>query len=125
VYRGKVGGSVHDVVSVATMEGVWFAFDADTGKPFHERVKVIDRVEHPPLRPGEPVTVFPSSLGGLNYSPASYDPATNYTLGVWITVLELQISIVASLQRVEKGNEKKATNHRCLEENRSEDVVGY
>jgi glucose dehydrogenase len=75
VYRGKVGGSVHDVVSVATMEGVWFAFDADTGKPFHERVKVIDRVEHPPLRPGEPVTVFPSSLGGLNYSPASYDPA--------------------------------------------------
>ena len=49
-----------------------------TGSPFHERVKVIDRVEHPPLRPGEPVTVFPSSLGGLNYSPASYDPATNY-----------------------------------------------
>jgi alcohol dehydrogenase (cytochrome c) len=78
VYRGKVGGSIHDVVSVATMEGVWFAFDAETGKPFHERVKVIDRVEHPPLRPGEPVTVFPSSLGGLNYSPASYDPATNY-----------------------------------------------
>jgi PQQ-dependent dehydrogenase (methanol/ethanol family) len=78
VYRGKVGGTVHDVVSVATMEGVWFAFDARTGKPFHERVKVIDRVEHPPLRPGEPVTVFPSSLGGLNYSPASYDPATNY-----------------------------------------------
>ena len=78
VYRGKVGGTVHDVVSVATMEGVWFAFDAKTGSPFHERVKVIDRVEHPPLRPGEPVTVFPSSLGGLNYSPASYDPATNY-----------------------------------------------
>jgi PQQ-dependent dehydrogenase (methanol/ethanol family) len=78
VYRGKVGGTVHDIVSVATMEGVWFAFDAKTGNPFHERVKVIDRVEHPPLRPGEPVTVFPSSLGGLNYSPASYDPATNY-----------------------------------------------
>jgi len=78
VYRGKVGDTVHDVVSVATMEGVWFAFDARTGRPFHERVKVIDRVEHPPLRPGEPVTVFPSSLGGLNYSPASYDPTTNY-----------------------------------------------
>ena len=41
----------------------------------HQRVKVIDRVEHPPLQPGQPVTVFPSSLGGLNYSPASYDPA--------------------------------------------------
>ena len=60
------------------MEGVWFAFDAATGQPFHERVKVIDRVEHPPLRPGQPVTVFPSSLGGLNYSPAAYDPKTNY-----------------------------------------------
>jgi hypothetical protein len=60
------------------MEGVWFAFDARTGQPFYERVKVIDRVEHPALRPGKPVTVFPSSLGGLNYSPASYDPATNY-----------------------------------------------
>jgi PQQ-dependent dehydrogenase (methanol/ethanol family) len=78
VYDGKVGGKAHRVVSVATMEGVWFAFDARTGQPFHERVKVIDRVEHPPLRPGEPVTVFPSSLGGLNYSPASYDPKTNY-----------------------------------------------
>jgi len=78
VYRGKVGGKTHDVVSVATMEGMWFAFDAHTGRPFHERVKVIDRVEHPALRPGQPVTVFPSSLGGLNYSPASYDPATNY-----------------------------------------------
>ena len=80
VYRGKVGGKTRHVVSVATMEGVWFAFDADTGKPFHERVKVIDRVEHPPLRPGKPVTIFPSSLGGLNYSPASYDPATNYVV---------------------------------------------
>ena len=78
VYTGKVGGKTHRVVSVATMEGVWFAFDAKTGKPFHERVKVIDRVEHPPLRPGQPVTVFPSSLGGLNYSPAAYDPKTNY-----------------------------------------------
>ena len=78
VYTGKVGGATHRIVSVATMEGVWFAFDAKTGQPFHERVKVIDRVEHPALRPGQPVTVFPSSLGGLNYSPAAYDPKTNY-----------------------------------------------
>jgi alcohol dehydrogenase (cytochrome c) len=78
VYTGKVGGATHRVVSVATMEGVWYAFDAKTGQPFHERVKVIDRVEHPALRPGQPVTVFPSSLGGLNYSPAAYDPKTNY-----------------------------------------------
>ena len=78
VYNGKVGGKMHRVVSVATMEGVWFAFDAKTGAPFYQRVKVIDRVEHPALQPGKPVTVFPVQLGGLNYSPASYDPATDY-----------------------------------------------
>jgi alcohol dehydrogenase (cytochrome c) len=80
VYTGKVGGHVHHVVSVASMEGVWYAFDANTGKPFYERVKVLDRIEHPALRPGKPVAVFPSSIGGLNYSPASYDPATNYVI---------------------------------------------
>ncbi len=78
VYDGKVGGQTHHIVSVATMEGVWFAFDANTGKPFYQRVKVIDRVEHPSLQPGKPVTIYPSSIGGINYSPASYDPATNY-----------------------------------------------
>jgi PQQ-dependent dehydrogenase (methanol/ethanol family) len=78
VYDGKIGGKTHHIVSVATMEGVWFAFDAATGKPFYERVKVIDRVEHPALQPGKAVTVYPSSIGGLNYSPASYDPSTNY-----------------------------------------------
>ena len=78
VYDGKVGGKTRRVVSVATMEGVWFAYDAATGQPIYQRVKVIDRVEHPALQPGKPVVVYPSSLGGLNYSPASYDPATNY-----------------------------------------------
>ena len=78
VYTGTVGGKRMRVVSVATMEGVWFAYDAATGRPIYQRVKVIDRTEHPTLKPGQPVTVFPSSLGGVNYSPASYDPHTNY-----------------------------------------------
>ena len=80
VYDGKVGGKTQHVVSVATMEGVWFAFDAATGKPFYQRVKVIDRVEHPSLQPGKPVTIYPASIGGLNYSPASYGPQTNVRL---------------------------------------------
>ena len=80
VYDGKVGGHMQHVVSVATMEGVWFAFNAKTGAPFYQRVKVIDRVEHPALRPGQPVVVYPSSIGGLNYSPASYDPSTDYVV---------------------------------------------
>jgi PQQ-dependent dehydrogenase (methanol/ethanol family) len=78
VYDAKVGGKKRHIVSVGTMEGVWFAYDAKTGQPIYQRVKVIDRTEHPPLVPGKPVAVYPSSLGGLNYSPASYDASTNY-----------------------------------------------
>ena len=78
VYTGKVGGKTQRIVSVATMEGYWFAYDAASGRPIYQRIKVIDRVEHPRLQPGKSVTVYPSSLGGINYSPASYDPHTNY-----------------------------------------------
>src|SRR4051794_906635 len=78
VFDGKVGGKARRVVSVATMEGVWFLYDAKSGQPIYQRVKVIDRVEHPKLQPGKPVAIYPSSLGGINFSPASYDPKTNY-----------------------------------------------
>jgi alcohol dehydrogenase (cytochrome c) len=77
VYTARVGGKQRRIVSVATMEGVWFAYDARTGRPIYQRVKVLDRIEHPRLKPGQPVIVYPSSLGGLNFSPASYDPRTN------------------------------------------------
>jgi alcohol dehydrogenase (cytochrome c) len=78
VYNAKVGGKKERIVSVGTMEGVWFAYDAANGHPIYQRVKVIDRTEHPTLKPGKAVSVFPSSIGGINYSPASYDPSTNY-----------------------------------------------
>ena len=78
VYTAKVGGKSQRIVSVATMEGEWFAYNAATGAPIYQRIKVLDNVEHPDLVPGKPVAVYPSSLGGLNYSPASYDPETNY-----------------------------------------------
>jgi alcohol dehydrogenase (cytochrome c) len=78
VYNAKVGGKKRRVVSVATMEGVWFCYDAATGKPIYQRIKVIDRTEHPPLQPGKPVVVYPGSIGGLNFSPAAFDPNTNY-----------------------------------------------
>jgi glucose dehydrogenase len=80
VYTANVGGHARRIVSVATMEGVWFAYDAGTGQPIYQRVQVIDRTEHPALSPGRPVVVYPSSLGGINYSPASYDPATGYVI---------------------------------------------
>ncbi len=78
VYTAKIGGKSQRIVSVATMEGVWFAYNAATGAPIYQRVKVIDNVEHPNLKPGKPVVIYPSSLGGLNFSPASFDPQTDY-----------------------------------------------
>ena len=45
VYDAKIGGKVRRIVSVATMEGVWFAYDAATGAPIYQRVKVIDRTD--------------------------------------------------------------------------------
>jgi alcohol dehydrogenase (cytochrome c) len=80
VYNAKIGGKTRRIVSIATMEGVWFAYDAKTGIPIYQRVKVIDNVEHPSLKPGKPVVVYPASIGGLNYSPASFDPKTQYVL---------------------------------------------
>ena len=77
VYTASVGGHKQRIVSVASKEGLWFAYDAKTGRPVYQRIKVIDQIEHPSLRPGKPVVIYPSSLGGLNYSPASYDPTTN------------------------------------------------
>ena len=78
VYTARINGKSERVVSVATMEGLWYAYDASTGRPIYQRVKVIDRTEHPALQPGKPVAVYPSSIGGLNYSPASFDPQTRY-----------------------------------------------
>jgi alcohol dehydrogenase (cytochrome c) len=80
VYTATIDGKAQRVVSVATMEGLWFAYNAATGRPIYQQVKVLDHTEHPNLVPGKPVVVFPSSIGGLNYSPASYDPTTGYVL---------------------------------------------
>ena len=78
LYRLK--GSKRKVVSVATKEGTWWQYDAKTGAPIHQRIKLINQLEHPSLTPGKPVTVYPSSLGGLNYSPSSYDPSSGYVI---------------------------------------------
>jgi alcohol dehydrogenase (cytochrome c) len=82
--EGTVGGEDRKVISVASKEGTWFLYDAESGEPIYERVKLLDRVEHPALKPGEPVDIFPSALGGVNFAPASYDPTTNYVINVTV-----------------------------------------
>jgi PQQ-dependent dehydrogenase (methanol/ethanol family) len=80
LFNVKVGSGVRRVVSVGTKEGVWFMYDARTGAPIYEHVRFVARLEHPVLRPGGLVTVYPSAIGGLNYSPSSYDPATGHVI---------------------------------------------
>ncbi|MHB8643575.1 MAG: outer membrane protein assembly factor BamB family protein [Gaiellaceae bacterium] len=99
VYTAKVGGHTRKVVSVATMEGVWFCYDAKTGQPIYQRVKVIDRSEHPPLQAGKPVVVYPGSIGGLNYSPASFDPATNYIFNAAAETAAVMIQVKLTPQQ--------------------------
>ncbi|MCB0061708.1 MAG: PQQ-binding-like beta-propeller repeat protein [Caldilineaceae bacterium] len=78
VYTARVNGEERRVVSVGTKQGYWFAYDAESGDPIYEQVNVVDTNDHPELVQGEPIPVFPSALGGVNYSPQSYDPTTNY-----------------------------------------------
>ncbi len=107
VYTAKIDGKKKRIVSVATMEGMWFAYDSVTGAPIYQRIKVLDNVEHPSLQPGKPVAVYPSSLGGFNYSPASYDPATNYVYNAAAetgSVLQQQTPAQEQIQQLLVGN---------------------
>jgi alcohol dehydrogenase (cytochrome c) len=80
VFNATVGGKRERVVSVGTKEGEWFMYNARTGVPIYSRVQLVNQEEHPSLVPGKTVTVYPSSLGGLNYSPSSFDPGTGYVI---------------------------------------------
>jgi PQQ-dependent dehydrogenase (methanol/ethanol family) len=91
VFTADHGGHRERVVAVGTKEGMWFMYNALTGAPIYAHVNLLNTNEHPSLKPGRPVTVYPSSLGGLNYSPSSFDPATGY-------VVNSQAETAAALQ---------------------------
>lgn len=94
VYTAKIDGKAERVVSVATMEGLWFAYNAKTGAPIYQQVKVLDHTEHPNLVPGKPVVVYPSSIGGFNYSPASFDPQTDEALNAAAETAAIEVQAV-------------------------------
>ncbi len=80
VFTGRVNDQERRVVAVGNKAGHWFLYDAKTGDPIYETVKILDTDNHPPLEQGKAVEVYPSALGGMNYGPMSYDPGTNYAL---------------------------------------------
>lgn len=102
VFTGQVNGQPRRVVAVGNKAGHWFLYDAQTGDPIYESVKVLDTDNHQPLQPGKAVEAFPSSLGGFNYGPMSYDPGTNYAI---ITTVESKTILVQarSAEEVDKA----------------------
>jgi alcohol dehydrogenase (cytochrome c) len=107
VYNAQVGGHRERVLSVGTKEGEWFMYNARTGAPIYSRVQLVNQEEHPSLVPGRTVVVYPSSLGGLNYSPSSFDPGTGYVINSvaeTAAVLQQQANATALDKRKVQGD---------------------
>jgi PQQ-dependent dehydrogenase (methanol/ethanol family) len=102
VYTALVNDKPQRVVSVGTKEGKWFTYDAASGDPIYDGVVVLDSSDHPPLSQGEPVTIYPSTLGGINYAPQAFDPNTNYAI---ISAVESKAVLIQahSAEEVDKG----------------------
>ena len=80
VYTAKIHGKAERVVSVATMEGLWFAYDAKTGRRSISRSSCSTTRSIRVWCRDSPSPFIPGSIGGLNYSPASFDPKTQVRL---------------------------------------------
>jgi PQQ-dependent dehydrogenase (methanol/ethanol family) len=102
VFDTEINGQSRRLAATATKEGKWFAYDAKTGEPVYEGVKVIDVVDHPRLVPGKPITISPSTLGGVNYAPASFDPDLDLMIENGITS-KSQLVQEKSAKEVDEG----------------------
>ena len=80
VFNAVVGGQHERVVSVGTKEGEWFMYNAHTGAPIYTRVSSSTRRSTPRSWRAARSDVYPSSLGGLELSPSSFDPGTGYVI---------------------------------------------
>jgi quinohemoprotein ethanol dehydrogenase len=92
-----IGGRTRQVIMQANKNGFFYVLDRKTGKLLSARpfiytnwAKVVDLKTGRPLQTGEadytkePKLVFPSSWGGHNWQPMSYDPQTHL---VYVPVL--------------------------------------
>ena len=77
VYTATINGKSERVVSVATMEGLWFAYNAKTGRPIYQQVKLLDHTEHPTLA-GQAGDVYPPRSAGSTTPRRRIDPQTGY-----------------------------------------------
>ncbi|MCM3000601.1 PQQ-binding-like beta-propeller repeat protein [Paenibacillus cellulositrophicus] len=78
ILNATVKGKQQKIVVQGGKSGQWYAWDAKTGAVVWDGVPFA-KIDHPKPTP-EGVTVYPGVLGGENYAPETYDPATNYVL---------------------------------------------
>ncbi|MFC5404845.1 pyrroloquinoline quinone-dependent dehydrogenase [Cohnella soli] len=78
ILKATVNGKQQKVVVEGGKSGQWWAWDAATGDVVWDGIPFA-KIEHPEPTP-EGVLVYPGVLGGENYAPETYDPATNYVL---------------------------------------------
>ncbi|GIO10982.1 alcohol dehydrogenase [Cohnella xylanilytica] len=78
ILNAKVKGKTQKVVVQGGKSGQWWAWDAKTGDVIWDGVPFA-KISHKEPTP-EGVLVYPGVLGGENYAPETFDPATNYAL---------------------------------------------
>ncbi|MHA6485202.1 outer membrane protein assembly factor BamB family protein [Paenibacillus sp. strain BS8-2] len=78
IINATVKGEEKKLVVEGGKSGLWFAWDAATGDAVWDKVPFaqIDKKEVTP----EGTISYPGVLGGENYAPETYDPASNYVL---------------------------------------------
>ncbi|MFD0669929.1 pyrroloquinoline quinone-dependent dehydrogenase [Cohnella sp. GCM10027633] len=78
IINATAKGQKKKLVVQGGKSGLWFAWDAATGDVVWDGIPFakIDKKEPTP----EGTVSYPGVLGGENYAPESYDPATNYVL---------------------------------------------
>jgi alcohol dehydrogenase (cytochrome c) len=78
ILKAKINGQERKVVAVGTKGAEWFAYDAATGEVIYKNV-AFGKIDHPKPTP-EGVMVYPGVLGGQNFAPDTFDPASNLVL---------------------------------------------
>ncbi len=78
IINASVKGQKKKLVVQGGKSGLWFAWDAASGDVVWDGIPFakIDKKDPTP----EGTVSYPGVLGGENYAPESYDPATNYVL---------------------------------------------
>lgn len=78
IINATVKGQKQKLVVQGGKNGLWYAWDAATGDPVWDGIPFAKIERNDPTPEG--TVSYPGVLGGENYAPESYDPATNYVL---------------------------------------------